>query len=266
MPTILLRFTIVMLALSFAALADAQVGDWYVAPSIVFTNDDGARVLDDSLSGGQISIGRDLTKYLSVEGLLGYSSTFRLLCAWQVAGLIKTTSISVPTCSLTTIAIACLRRTCCSALAISGWMLMRARNFRAIPGRTTTQLPRSASASNGGWAKAIIRFGPSIAWRTAFDDAESNRSADVARRAIRLRWIQRRLWCSRVKHRHRWRAPLVCRAIMVFTNDDGARVLDDSLSGGQISIGRDLTKHLSVEGLLGYSSLSAYCVPGRLLG
>jgi OOP family OmpA-OmpF porin len=69
-----LRFTIIMLTVSFAAAAHGQMGDWYVAPSVIFNDDDGDRNIDDSLSGGQVTAGRDLTKNLTLEGLLGYSS------------------------------------------------------------------------------------------------------------------------------------------------------------------------------------------------
>jgi len=82
MPRITLQLTFIALALSFATATQAQSGDWYVAPSIVFTNDDADRALDDSFSGGQISVGRNMTDTLSLEGLLGYSS----ISAWCVPG------------------------------------------------------------------------------------------------------------------------------------------------------------------------------------
>ena len=74
MPIMTLRLTLIALALSFATASQAQSKDWYFAPSIVYTNDDGDRNIDDSLSGGQISFGRNMTDYLSLEGLLGYSN------------------------------------------------------------------------------------------------------------------------------------------------------------------------------------------------
>jgi OmpA-OmpF porin, OOP family len=74
MPAFTIRFTVIMLTLSLAAVAEAQMGDWYVAPSIVFTNDDSDRNIDDSLSGAQISVGRNMTQHISLEGLLGYSA------------------------------------------------------------------------------------------------------------------------------------------------------------------------------------------------
>jgi len=58
------------LLVSLAATADD--GDWYVAPSLVYTDDDGDRKLDDSFSGGQIQIGRQMSERFSLEGLLGY--------------------------------------------------------------------------------------------------------------------------------------------------------------------------------------------------
>ena len=69
-----IRFTIIVFALSFATAAQGQSDDWYVAPSIVYTNDDGDRRIDDSLAGGQINVGRNITYTLSWEGSLGYSN------------------------------------------------------------------------------------------------------------------------------------------------------------------------------------------------
>jgi len=74
MAPFLMRFTIIMLALCFATTAQGQVGDWFAAGSVVFNNDDADRAIEDSLSGGQVSIGRHMTENLSLEGLLGYSS------------------------------------------------------------------------------------------------------------------------------------------------------------------------------------------------
>ena len=73
MTTFAIRFTIFGLALSFATVALGQSDDWYVAPSIVFTDDDGDRNIDDSLAGGQISVGRNISTFASLELLLGYS-------------------------------------------------------------------------------------------------------------------------------------------------------------------------------------------------
>ena len=73
MTTSPMRLTIIAVALSFATVAQGQSDDWYVAPSIVFTDDDGDRKIDDSLAGGQISVGRDFSTFTSLELLLGYS-------------------------------------------------------------------------------------------------------------------------------------------------------------------------------------------------
>ena len=74
MPKFTLQLTVIALILSFATTANGQSSDWYVTPSIVYTDDDGDRKLDDSLGGAQVSVGRDLTKHLSLEGMLGYSN------------------------------------------------------------------------------------------------------------------------------------------------------------------------------------------------
>jgi len=69
-----LRIALLVFALFFASTAQAQLGDWYVTPSVIFNDDDGDRNVDDSLSGAQVVAGRDLTKNFTFEGLLGYSS------------------------------------------------------------------------------------------------------------------------------------------------------------------------------------------------
>jgi len=69
-----LQLTLIALAMSFTTAANGQSNDWYVAPSIVYTNDAPERNIDDSLAGAQVVVGRNITDYLSVEGLLGYSA------------------------------------------------------------------------------------------------------------------------------------------------------------------------------------------------
>ena len=60
----------VILLIPFSAIAEE--GDWYVAPSISYTDDDGDRKIDDSLGGLQLQVGREMGPRLSLEGLLGY--------------------------------------------------------------------------------------------------------------------------------------------------------------------------------------------------
>jgi len=66
--------TVCMLAMLLSVTAHAERGHWYVTPSLVYTDDDGDRNIDDSIAGGQITLGRTITGNLSFEGLLGYSS------------------------------------------------------------------------------------------------------------------------------------------------------------------------------------------------
>jgi len=49
---------------------------------------------------------------------------------------------------------------------------------------------------------------------------------------------------------------------IVHNDDDAERVLDDSLSGIQFNAGWDINDYVSLEGLLGYSDISAFCEPG----
>ena len=49
---------------------------------------------------------------------------------------------------------------------------------------------------------------------------------------------------------------------LIYNNDDADRAIDDSLSGIQFNAGKNLTEHLSLEGMLGYSDMSAeLCEP-----
>ena len=74
MKNTLFRLTIFVAALSSVSAAYGETSDWYVAPAIVYTDDDSDRDIDDSVAGGQIRFGRALNEHLSVEGLLGYSN------------------------------------------------------------------------------------------------------------------------------------------------------------------------------------------------
>jgi OOP family OmpA-OmpF porin len=69
-----IRLTLILLVVAFSAAAQGQEDDWYVVPSIIWFDDDSDRALDDSFPGAQVTVGRNLTEYLSLEGLLGYSS------------------------------------------------------------------------------------------------------------------------------------------------------------------------------------------------
>lgn len=60
----------VMLLASFSAMAEK--GDWYVAPSIVYSDDDGNRLIDDTFGGIQVQFGREMSRHFSLEGLLLY--------------------------------------------------------------------------------------------------------------------------------------------------------------------------------------------------
>jgi OOP family OmpA-OmpF porin len=50
----------------------AEEGEWYVSPSIAYFDDDPDRKIDASFSGAQIQFGREMSRRLSLEGLLGY--------------------------------------------------------------------------------------------------------------------------------------------------------------------------------------------------
>ena len=48
--------------------------DNYIVPAVVYTDDDADRMVDDEVSGGQISVGRYLSDRIAIEALLGSSS------------------------------------------------------------------------------------------------------------------------------------------------------------------------------------------------
>ena len=77
-----IRLTLALFTLAFSAVAQGQENNWYVAPSVIWIATDPDRAQDESLAGAQVSVGRNLTQYLSLEGLLGYSS----IEAWCVPG------------------------------------------------------------------------------------------------------------------------------------------------------------------------------------
>jgi OOP family OmpA-OmpF porin len=60
----------VMLLASFAAVADE--GEWYLAVSTMYFDDDGDRLIDDTFGGLQLQVGREMTQRFSLEGLLSY--------------------------------------------------------------------------------------------------------------------------------------------------------------------------------------------------
>ncbi len=65
--------TYFLLAVLLATTAQAQTDDWYFAIGAVNTDDDKARVIDDSTAGGQLGFGRAVSEHISLEGMVGYS-------------------------------------------------------------------------------------------------------------------------------------------------------------------------------------------------
>ena len=64
------------LVLTFLALATAgaQAQEMYITPGIVFTDDDGDRLVDDQFGGGQIAVGRYIHEQVAIEAVLEASS------------------------------------------------------------------------------------------------------------------------------------------------------------------------------------------------
>jgi OOP family OmpA-OmpF porin len=68
-----LYFLTILLLAAPVSKTLAEPGDWYIAPQIVFTDDDGERLLDDQIGGGQIAGGYEINDVFFVEGHIGYS-------------------------------------------------------------------------------------------------------------------------------------------------------------------------------------------------
>jgi len=51
----------------------AEVGDWHLAAMAVYTDDDADRKIDDSVAGGQLNLGRQMSERIAMEAVLGYS-------------------------------------------------------------------------------------------------------------------------------------------------------------------------------------------------
>jgi OOP family OmpA-OmpF porin len=64
-------FILVLIPLASLAV-QAEEGEWYIAPSVVYFDDDPDRKIDDSFAGLQVQFGREMSRRLSLEGLLGY--------------------------------------------------------------------------------------------------------------------------------------------------------------------------------------------------
>lgn len=67
-----LKLPILAVFLVLPWAVEAEEGDWYVSPSIAYFDDDGDRLIDDGVSGGQIQVGREMGRHFSLEGLLGF--------------------------------------------------------------------------------------------------------------------------------------------------------------------------------------------------
>lgn len=70
--TRLLKLSTLAMVLLASLAVQAEEGDWYVAPSFVYTDDDPDRKIDDAIAGMQVQFGKEMSRRLSLEGLLGY--------------------------------------------------------------------------------------------------------------------------------------------------------------------------------------------------
>ena len=70
--TRLIKLSILVLIPLASLTVQADEGDWYIAPSVVYFDDDPDRKIDDSFAGLQVQFGKEMNRRLSLEGLLGY--------------------------------------------------------------------------------------------------------------------------------------------------------------------------------------------------
>ena len=70
--TRLAQIFVLALVLTASPMALAEEGEWYIAPSAVYFDDDGERLIDDSVTGLQVQFGREMSRRLSLEGLVLY--------------------------------------------------------------------------------------------------------------------------------------------------------------------------------------------------
>lgn len=66
-------FVLVAIAAMLAS-ASLPAQDSYVVPAVVYTDDDKDRLVDDEVSGGQVTFGHYLSDHIALEGVLGASS------------------------------------------------------------------------------------------------------------------------------------------------------------------------------------------------
>ena len=66
------RLLATALLLAFGGPVLADIGEWYVSPSVVHFDDDADRAIADQVGGLQISVGKEINERFAIEGLFGY--------------------------------------------------------------------------------------------------------------------------------------------------------------------------------------------------
>ncbi len=254
MTKIFMRLAATALTMAFVASAQAQTDDWYVAGSAVYTNDDGSRNIDDSVAGVQINVGRDLTEHLSLEGHFGNSN----IDGWYRRGAVDVRDSE-------------------THLDLSANLLaFYDRNRRFAPyltagigylgvdynGRGDDNLPTASLGVGFKYQLGASRYAIRGEYRARLAYANSYNFTDY----ITTLGVQANFGLPERQESALIAVPdWYVAGSAVYTNDDSARYIDDSVAGVQINAGRNLTEHLSLEGHFGYSSIDGFYRRGGVL-
>ena len=66
------QFLVTLVCLSMTGPVMADIGEWYVSPSVVYFDDDPDRAIADGFAGMQVTVGREINERFAVEGLFAY--------------------------------------------------------------------------------------------------------------------------------------------------------------------------------------------------
>ncbi len=253
-----LRLITLIMAMSLMTAAHGQSTDWYATGSIVYTNDDPDRRIDDAVGGAQFSVGWDFSDYLTLEGALGYS---------KIDGFYRQNGVWV--------------RDYETHLDLSANLLAyfdRERPFAPYVALGFGYLGVNYNLS-GEENRPSASLSLGFDWKPVDNSQWSLRSEYRARLAYEQdNNLVDNLFTLGVKYdfdgpnlfqRSGGSAPAAAMApglwgdwyvagSIVYNDDDPDRRFDDGISGLQFNVGRHITDYLTLEGQLGYSDIDGF--------
>ena len=245
-----MRLIIIVLSLSFAAAAQAQSEDWYVGSSIIWNDDDADRRIDDSFSGLNVTLGMDLTRNLTLEGLLGYSKIdgyYRPSGTW-VRGSQNDLDLSANLLAFYD------RDATFAPYAMLGVGYL---GISRSPG-DKTRSPTGSWGLGFKWRLGQSDYSIRGEYRSRIEfDNSQNFNDRLMTLGVQYDFAgsSRALPAGSVQESARnW---YVSGSIAYF-DDDPDRRLDAGLTGLQFNVGRNITDRLTVEGHLGYHDIDGY--------